>query len=251
MITNKVNKFAFNFRNSFLKLRDDTDRTLTYRELIFISLYQIKIARNLTRDAWTDIQGLIKACNKSHTPYDLRTTEYLLKRHTGIIHTRYPVCRNNCMCFAEYPDMTSCQYCGETKYDAKGLPHKTFDYLPIIHQLRLRWADATQASQLKSYRYELETSPNPQKVIRDFWDSSWAKKLHQQGIFNNDTDLAFYFSTDGINLFDKGPSHSVWPMILTCFNLDPYYRYQDPNVFCVGIIPGPKKPLDMGSFFSL
>lgn len=65
----------------------------------------------------------------------------------------------------------------------------------------------------------------------------------------NDTDLAFYFSTDGINLFDKGPSHTVWPMILTYFNFDPYYQYQDPNVFCVGIIPGPNKPTDMGSFF--
>lgn len=61
------------------------------------------------------------------------------------------------MFFAEYPDLTSCRYCGEGKYDTKGLPHKTFDYLPIIHQLRLRWADTIQASQLKSYRYELET----------------------------------------------------------------------------------------------
>lgn len=39
-------------------------------------------------------------------------------------------------------------------------------------------------------------------------------------------------------------------MILTCSNYDPYYRYQDPNVFCVGIIPGPQKPSDMNSFFS-
>ena len=38
-------------------------------------------------------------------------------------------------------------------------------------------------------------------------------------------------------------------MILTCFNYDPYYRFQDPNFFCVGIIPGPQKPLDMSSFF--
>lgn len=38
-------------------------------------------------------------------------------------------------------------------------------------------------------------------------------------------------------------------MILTCFDFDPYYQYQDPNVFCVGIIPVPNKPLDMGSFF--
>lgn len=51
-------------------------------------------------------------------------------------------------------------------------------------------------------------------------------------------------------MFKKGSSHSVWPMILTCFNYDPYYRFQDPNVFCVGIIPGPQKPLDMNSFFS-
>lgn len=132
MIINKVNKFTFYLKNNILKLKDDTDWTLTYRELISISLYQIKIAQNLTRDAWIDIRDLIKACNPSHTPYDLRTTEYLLQRYTGIIDTRYPVCRNNCMCFAEYPDLISCRYCGEPKYDTKRLPYKTFDYLPII-----------------------------------------------------------------------------------------------------------------------
>lgn len=68
-------------------------------------------------------------------------------------------------------------------------------------------------------------------------------------MLKNATDLAFYFSTDEINLFKKGLSHSIWPMILTCFNYNPYYRYQDPNVFYVGIIPGPHKPLDMNSFF--
>lgn len=208
------------------------------------------MARNLTRYAWGDVRGLITACSKSHSPYDLRTTEYLLQRHTGITHTRYPVCSNNCMCFAEYPDKTTCLYCGAAKYDTGGLPYKTFDYLPIIHQLRLRWADLTQASQLKSYRSEFQASSNSDNTIRDFWDSSWAAELQEQGMLINDIDLAFYFSTDGINLFDKGPSHSVWPMILTCFNFDPYYRYQDPNNFCVGIIPGPNKPADMGSFFS-
>lgn len=55
----------------------------------------------------------------------------------------------------------------------------------------------------------------------------------------------------GLSFFGRGPSHSVWPMILTCFNFDPYYGYQDPNVFCVGIIPGPNNPSDMGSFFPL
>ena len=82
-------------------------------------------------------------CNKLHTPYNLRITEYLLKHYIGIIHIRYPVCHNNCICFVKYPDITSYQYCEKTKYDITGLSHKTFDYLPIIHQLRLYWADAT------------------------------------------------------------------------------------------------------------
>lgn len=65
------------------------------------------------------------------------------------------------MCFLEPTHSTKCNYCEEPCYNNKGLAYKTFDYLPIIHQLRLRWADPTQAHLLKSYRSELTQNPNP------------------------------------------------------------------------------------------
>lgn len=137
MIIHKINKVQLNFKNSSLILKNDTNQIFTYHKFISISLYQIKISQNLSRDAWTNIRDIIKACNPSHTSYDLRTTEYLLQRYTGVIHTRYLVYQNNCMCFAQYPDLILCQYYRETKYDAKRLSYKTFDYLPIIYQLQL------------------------------------------------------------------------------------------------------------------
>ena len=87
-----------------------------------------------------------------------------------------------CTCFSDSVISPTCSYCGEPCYDDQGLPYKTFDYLPIIHQLRLRWADSTQAMQLKSYRVELNSKPNPENAVRDFWDGSWAAKLQKQGI---------------------------------------------------------------------
>ena len=76
------------------------------------------------------------------------------------------------MCFFEPTYSTICNYCEEPCYNSKGFPYKTFDYLPIIHQLCLLWADPIQAHQLKSYRNELAKNSNPKNVIRDFWDTT-------------------------------------------------------------------------------
>jgi len=37
----------------------------------------------------------------------------------------------------------------------------------------------------------------------------------------NDMDLAHAFSSDGVQLFRQGKSHTVWPHVLTTFNLAP------------------------------
>jgi hypothetical protein len=55
-------------------------------------------------------------------------------------------------------------------------------------------------------------------------------------------------STDGVELFRKGKKHQVWPIILQCYNLAPQLRFQEDNIICSGVIPGPCKPKDIDSF---
>ncbi|KAI5836856.1 hypothetical protein DFP73DRAFT_488122, partial [Morchella snyderi] len=56
---------------------------------------------------------------------------------TRIHHVRYDVCLKNCVCFAAFPTLTQCPVCSSPRLDGKGAPWKTFDYIPLIHRLRL------------------------------------------------------------------------------------------------------------------
>ena len=53
--------------------------------------------------------------------------------------------------------------------------------------------------------------------------------------------IALSFTTDGFTPFKK-QKHTMWMLLIFNYNLPPEQRFQKDNIFCVGIIPGPKKP---------
>ncbi|KAG8965488.1 hypothetical protein FRC00_001652 [Tulasnella sp. 408] len=53
--------------------------------------------------------------------------------------------------------------------------------------------------------------------------------------------------TDSFQLFKKG-KHTAWPLLFVNNNLDPKIRYELSNTVCVGLIPGPCKPMEHDSF---
>jgi len=65
--------------------------------------------------------------------------------------------------------------------------------------------------------------------------------------FLDQRDIALGFATDGFAPFKKR-KHTVWILLVFNYNLPPDQRFQKDNILCVGIIPGPKKPLDANSF---
>lgn len=75
--------------------------------------------------------------------------------------------------------------------------------------------------------------------------------LQAKGMLVEDTDLARAFPTDGPGvLFRKGTSHSVFPLLITAFNLAPEQRSLEVNMLCLGLMPGPRKPGGLGSFLA-
>lgn len=65
--------------------------------------------------------------------------------------------------------------------------------------------------------------------------------------FQDPRDVALGLSTDGFAPF-KRRSKTAWPLILINYNLPPEIRTLLEHVMCLGIIPGPKKPVDFDSF---
>jgi hypothetical protein len=66
--------------------------------------------------------------------------------------------------------------------------------------------------------------------------------------FSAPTDLALGASTDGFGPF-KRRKKTCWPIIIILYNLPPEIRTWLTYLLCVGVIPGPKAPKDMDSFF--
>ena len=92
------------------------------------------------------------------------------------------------MCFTNYLNKITCLYCGEAKYDIRGLPYKAFDYLPIIHQLRLPWADSTHELQIIKEPAEVqkERFKEEMEVVKEQLQKIEAKSMRL------DKELSFF-----------------------------------------------------------
>jgi hypothetical protein len=70
---------------------------------------------------------------------------------------------------------------------------------------------------------------------------------HAHTFFSDTRDIALGFATDGFAPFKKR-KYTSWILLVFNYNLPPEERFNKDNIFCLGIIPGPKKPVDMDSF---
>ena len=72
---------------------------------------------------------------------DTYSIERLLDNANRITHIRYDVCNRNCVCYAVYPDLQVCPACHLPRHQPNGKPWRMFNYILIIHLIRLRIAD--------------------------------------------------------------------------------------------------------------
>lgn len=241
---------------------------LTAQELISLAFYQLKQRRNVSKGTHIDYLELVGCLMPSTPPLDPRTVQSLIQLHSGLAHVSYDVCKDNCVCYSsKYENATHCPICNTPRRNPAGsilpyirifldtnsdhhvgLPWKTFDYIPIIHRLMVWWGDVNKNAELQEYPASFEQGQELPAKLSDFWDGKMVRRLRERDMLTRLSDLPFFFSTDGVNLFRKGTQCEVWPLILTSFNLPPEQRFLEDNIMCAGIIPGPKKPEDIDSF---
>ena len=65
--------------------------------------------------------------------------------------------------------------------------------------------------------------------------------------FSDSCDIALGMSTDGFAPFRKHKK-TCWPLILFDYNLPPEIHFHIQHILSLGVIPGPKKPVDFDSF---
>jgi len=182
---------------------------------------------------------------------DQRTILRRLKIRTGIDAVRYDCCVNSCMAFiGPHEDIDTCRYCKHPPWKAHGEgqkknPFQTFDYIPLIHSLRLQCADIRRSKAFDDYKISVARGGS---IMKDIWDGELIKDLTKDGLFSQATDMALGLLTDGVQVFKIRSKFSVWPVLIMNFNLPPHLRYLSQDILVSGIIPGPKNPKDINSF---
>jgi len=107
-------------------------------------------------------------------------------------------------------------------------------------------------------RYRGHEHTHESGKISDVFDSTHYINLRQKKVvidgkelphqyFQDPCDIALGLSTDGFVHFRNRKS-TCWPLILFNYNLPPEDRFHVSEIISLGIVPGPKKPIDMDSF---
>jgi hypothetical protein len=210
-----------------------------------ISLLNAKIRHGLSVAAIDDIR---KIFNLSDFPSQYIATK-TLKRLTGLEEKRVDCCIKSCIAFiGNFANEEYCP-CGEPRYmnavdGGPRKPRKSFIYLPIIPRLLLQYSDPERARIFKNYPASvLQDNPD----VDDFWNGSLYQEFRSQGFFADAHELAFVFSTDGVNVV-RQKTFDVWPLLLINLNLPPEIRVKKENMLLCGFIPGPRNPKDLNSF---
>lgn len=168
----------------------------------------------------------------------------------------YDCCSNSCCCYVGvHADATQCPYCGVSCLDSTGKPCQQFVYIPVIPRLKGFLANHKMAQKMRYRAFEHIHDPD---VIKDVFDADIYRNLLERNVvidgktlphrfFHDPRDIALGLSTDGFAPFRRRKK-TCWPLILFNYNLPPEIRFHLANILSLGVIPGPKKPVDFDSF---
>jgi len=175
---------------------------------------------------------------------------------SGIKPEIYDCCPNSCCCYTgSLRDLRECPYCNQPRYRADGKSRKKFSYIPLIPRLVAFAGNQSMATKMQYRDRDHKHMPGTKT---DVFDGRNYQSLRRQGIelrgqrldrkyFADGRDVALGLSTDGFAPF-KRRKNTAWPLIIFNYNLPPEIRFHLENILALGVIPGPKKPVDIDSF---
>lgn len=163
----------------------------------------------------------------------------------GLPYQVIDVCIDNCMIYwREDENRKSCRFCRKPRYQETSgrvpVPYKRMWYLPLTERLKrlyqsertagpMRWHAEHTANGEISHPSDAEAWKHFQSVYPDF---AYGPRNVYLGL-----------CTDGFNPFGKhGRQYSLWPVIMTPYNLPPSLCMRREFLFLSILVPGPDHP---------
>ncbi|KAJ3489496.1 hypothetical protein NLI96_g2091 [Meripilus lineatus] len=225
---------------------------LSDTDMSYLRAFAFKIDEHLSEKAFAKLPYVFPSADID----SLKKIRTRITQLSGIEPSPFDCCVNTCCCFTgPNSALSTCSHCHEPRFDKQGKPRNQFIYLPVIPRLQGRFANPTLA---KLMRYRGEEHIHIPGKITDVMDSGVYRNLLGKHVrvddktlphtyFSDPRHLAMGLSTDGFCPFRRRKK-TAWPLILFDYSLPPDIRFHLEHILLVGIIPGPKKPVDADSF---
>lgn len=184
-------------------------------------------------------------------PNKLPDTFYKAKqkmRNLGLKHEKIDACANNCILYRkEYKDLTECPTCHEPRFKTRtsggrDISVKILRYFPLIPRLQRLYHCSKIAKEMVWHSTRRQNIPNELRHPSD--GQAWKHFDSTHPRFASDgRNVRLGLSTDGFNPFGHSSSqYSLWPVIVTPYNLPPWMCNTQQFMFLTMLIPGPKGP---------
>ncbi|KAG7556996.1 Transposon En/Spm-like [Arabidopsis suecica] len=205
-----------------------------------------KVDYNLSEscmDGWAELftEYLPEGNQATGSYYETET----LMRKLGLPYHTYDVCIDNCMLFwKEYAKLGNCKFCGKPRYkESEGrtrIPFSKMWYLPIGDRLKRMYQSEKTAA---SMRWHAEHESEEGLMCHPSDAAEWKnfQQLHPS-FAEEPRNVYLGLCTDGFNPFGMSKNHSLWPVILTPYNLPPDMCMKSEYLFLTILNSGPNYP---------
>ncbi|CAB77951.1 putative transposon protein [Arabidopsis thaliana] len=149
-----------------------------------------------------------------------------LMRNLGLPYHTIDVCSNNCMLFWKEDEQEDhCRFCGAQRWKPKDdrrrtkVPYSRMWYLPIGDRLKRMYQSHKTAAAMR-WHAEHQSKEGEMNHPSDAAEWRYFQELHPR-FAEEPRNVYLGLCTDGFNPFGMSRNHSLWPVILTPYNLPP------------------------------
>ncbi|KAL4360851.1 hypothetical protein GQ457_04G005670 [Hibiscus cannabinus] len=182
-------------------------------------------------------------------PKNIYETKKLV-RDMGLPVQKIHCCRNGCMIYWGCDsELSECKFCGHPRYkdnagegSSNRKAYKKMYYFPLTPRLQRLYASEVTA---KHMRWHAEHQTDEGDLMCHPSDSlAWKYFDQEHPTFSYETrNVRLGLCTDGFQPFGQsGQQYSLWPVIVTPYNLPPSMCMKDEFMFLTIIVPGPRNP---------
>ncbi|GJU11212.1 hypothetical protein Tco_1133608 [Tanacetum coccineum] len=211
-----------------------------------------KVKGKLTDSIFNEMLEFFQNVFPTAKGYKLPPSYYAIKKTFKTIGLGYEsihACVNDCFLFRgdANKDVHFCPVCNTSRWKdsntpGKKVPKKVLRYFPIIPRLQRLYKSSHTAKEMTWHATGKCTEPGKMQHPVDgrAWKDFDTKYLDFAAEPRN---VRLGLAADGFNPFGNlSQSYSMWPVILTTYNLPPWLCMKESSFMLTLLIPGPKSP---------